>query len=163
MSLLTSILISLCLLIVVVGAVAFFAVSAHCQLLPPRTPPLHSSHPRTSACLCQYPPFAARRRESAFRAKIALRLSSLFNAKESLQQHIDWALADNRPHHTARRILTCTHIPAQQPHLCCCLFCCSVPDRARALQAEVRSMDEEMVGLEKELAILDQQKRRQAY
>ena len=101
MNLLVSILVSITSIITVIGVIAFLLVSSPlpppAHLPPPLfhlTPPLPSPLP---LFLPQYPRIAAHRREVAFREKIATRLTTLFNTKESLQQHVDWANADNRP------------------------------------------------------------------
>ena len=162
MSLLTTFLVSLSIVVTVAGAVAYFAVSSSSLSLCYASACTRLTHAAPLPCVCQYPYLAARRREAAFRAKIASRLTVLFNTRESLQQHIDWARADSRTQrlHTTPQLASTLHLCSHHHPLC---LSCAEPERARALQREVRALDEEMGGLEKELAILDQQKRRQTY
>ena len=80
-----------------------------------------------------YPHYTAYRTHRRITAQLTTRLALLLNTRDSLIQHIDWAKSDK------------------------------LVDRAAALMREVRAIDGEVEGVEKQLKMMEAQRRRREY
>ena len=87
----------------------------------------------TLAAYFAYPRWTAHRQRRTITAQLTSRLALLFNTRESLVQHIDWAKAD------------------------------SLSDRAAALTREVRAIDGDVATVERELKGMEAERRRMQY